>query len=219
MEVLLAATPILTIRSVSVSSLENNVYLLTSCETGNQVLIDAADDPMAIGRLLGSASSDAGEPKLSLIITTHSHPDHIRALAPLVEATGVPVLAGEEDVAAIEEQTGVRVSRGLRHGDQVGVPGLSLTVIELRGHTPGSIALAYREADQPAHLFTGDSLFPGGIGNTDRDSSRFQQLMTDVARRIFDNYDDAAIVHPGHGEPTTLGAERPSLEGWWERGW
>ncbi|MDR1189041.1 MAG: MBL fold metallo-hydrolase [Bifidobacteriaceae bacterium] len=219
MESLLAATPAVTIRSVSVSDLDNNVYLLTASQSGHQVLIDAADDPVAIGRLLGSADGDAPEPKLSLIITTHSHFDHVRALAPLVQATGVSTLAGAEDALAIQDRTGVRIARGLKHGDQVGVPGLELSVIALRGHTPGSIALAYRETGQPTHLFTGDSLFPGGVGNTDHDPERFRRLMTDVVRRVFANFDDATIVHPGHGAPTTLGAERPSLEEWWARGW
>ncbi|MDR2379290.1 MAG: MBL fold metallo-hydrolase [Bifidobacteriaceae bacterium] len=220
MEALLAATPVLTVRVASVSDMDNNVYLLTSSVTGHQLLIDAADDPVAIGRLLGLAASDApGPPRLSLIVTTHSHRDHIRALAPLVQATGAAALAGKDDVAAIENQTGISIARGLEHGDIVGVPGLTLKVIGLRGHTPGSIALAYQEDGQPAHLFTGDSLFPGGVGNTDRDPGRFNRLMADVTERVFDLYPDDAIVHPGHGAPTTLGAERPHLDEWRERGW
>ncbi|MDR2565680.1 MAG: MBL fold metallo-hydrolase [Bifidobacteriaceae bacterium] len=219
MDSLLAITPTLTIRSTSVSDLDNNVYLLTSSQTGHQILIDAADDPVAIGRLLGSADGDAAEPRLSLIVTTHSHRDHIRALASLVQAAGVPVLAGQADVAAIERQTGVKIERGLEHGNRMGVPGIVLRVIALRGHTPGSIALAYEEPGHPTHLFTGDSLFPGGVGNTDHDPTRFGQLMTDVVDRVFAVFDDATIVHPGHGDPTTLGAERPSLDEWWRRGW
>ncbi|MDR1633428.1 MAG: MBL fold metallo-hydrolase [Bifidobacteriaceae bacterium] len=219
MDSLLAITPAVTVRAASVSSLDNNVYLLTSAVTGHQVLIDAADDPVAIGRLLGSADGDGPGPKLSLIVTTHSHRDHIRALAPLVQAAGVPVLAGREDAAAIERQTGVKIERGLDHGTRIGVPGFSLDVIGLRGHTPGGIALAYQEAGHPTHLFTGDSLFPGGVGNTDREPERFHQLMTDVVARLFNVFDDSSIVHPGHGEPTTLGAERPALEEWWQRGW
>ena len=169
METLIAVTPAVTIRTVSVSDLDNNVYLLTSAETGHQILIDAADDPVAIGRLLGTAEADAADPKLSLIITTHSHRDHLGALAELGRAAAVPALAGQADAAAIERQTGVHIERGLKHGDKVWVPGLALGVIALRGHPPGSIALSYREEGQPTHLFTGDSLFPGCGGNTDRD--------------------------------------------------
>ncbi|MDR0593671.1 MAG: MBL fold metallo-hydrolase [Bifidobacteriaceae bacterium] len=219
MEALHAITPAVTIRSTSVSSLDNNVYLLTASQTGHQLLIDAADDPAAIGRLIASAVGDGPSPRLSLIVTTHSHPDHIRALAWLVQATGAAVLSGRADSAAIERQTGVRVERGLDHGDLVGVPGLQLRVIALRGHTPGSVALAYQADGEPVHLFTGDSLFPGGVGNTDRDPDRFGQLMADVVARVFEVYPDDAIVHPGHGDPTTLGAERPYLDEWRQRGW
>jgi glyoxylase-like metal-dependent hydrolase (beta-lactamase superfamily II) len=88
-------------------------------------------------------------------------------------------------------------------------------VIHLRGHTPGSLALLY----QDAHLFTGDSLFPGGVGNTQRDAARFEQLYTDVVERVFDRLPDETWVYPGHGKDTTLGAERPSLPEWRERGW
>ncbi|MDR3360224.1 MAG: hypothetical protein LBO20_06180, partial [Bifidobacteriaceae bacterium] len=145
--------------------------------------------------------------------------DHVRALRALATATAATVLAGEADAAAIEQRTGIRVKRGLRHGDKVRLPGISLDVIGLRGHTPGSIALAYAEPGQPTHLFTGDSLFPGGVGNTEGDPARFNQLMDDAVRRVFDVYDDSAIVHPGHGAPTTLGAERPELDNWRARGW
>ncbi len=69
------------------------------------------------------------------------------------------------------------------------------------------------------HLFTGDSLFPGGVGNTDRDPARFASLLSDVVARVFDRFDDATWVYPGHGADTTLGAERPHLAEWRERGW
>ncbi|MDR0365747.1 MAG: MBL fold metallo-hydrolase [Bifidobacteriaceae bacterium] len=216
---LLAVTPHVTIRSISVSAMDNNVYLLTAATTGFQVLIDAADDLNAISMMVREAAADAAGPILGLVVTTHSHADHLRALAPLVAATEAPVLAGAEDVASIESQTGITVERGLNHGDRINSPGLSLEVIGLRGHTPGSVALAYQEPGQPVHLFTGDSLFPGGVGNTDGDPERFNALITDVQQHLFDQFDDAAIVHPGHGPATTLGAERPHLAEWWERGW
>ncbi|MDR2374113.1 MAG: MBL fold metallo-hydrolase [Bifidobacteriaceae bacterium] len=219
MSSLLAVTPDVTIRSVAVSELDNNVYLLTSAGSGRQVLIDPADDPEAITRLFDSARADGPEPAVGLIVVTHSHWDHLRALAQVAGSTGAPVLAGAADAAAIERQTGVRVERGLEDGDRVGVPGLGLGVIGLRGHTPGSIALVYEEAGQPTHIFSGDSLFPGGVGNTDRDPARFGQLLADVTARVFNLYNDDAIVHPGHGDQTTLGAERPALEEWRQRGW
>ena len=88
-----------------------------------------------------------------------------------------------------------------------------------RGHTPGSVAVLWRGGAEGDHLFTGDSLFPGGVGNTDRDPQRFAQLIDDVEQRIFDRLEDSTWVYPGHGVDTTLGAERASLPAWRERGW
>jgi glyoxylase-like metal-dependent hydrolase (beta-lactamase superfamily II) len=122
------------------------------------------------------------------------------------------------DADAVEQVTTVRVDRRVIDGDLVAVGDLKLGVIGLRGHTPGSIALALSAADGVL-LFTGDSLFPGGLGKTDGDRERFDRLFGDVTRRIFDRFDDDARVLPGHGAPTTLGAERPHLDEWRGRGW
>ena len=81
------------------------------------------------------------------------------------------------------------------------------------------MALLYRDPSGPAHLFTGDSLFPGGLGNTQQDPERFASLYADVVERVFDYLPDDTVVHPGHGAGTTLGAERPELPEWKERGW
>lgn len=206
----------ITIRSASVSEMDNNVYLLTSKRTGAQVLIDAADDLPAIRRLLADGAADtAAEAKVGFVVTTHSHWDHVRALAETVEATGARSAAGAEDVPDID----VPVDLALNHGDPVEVAGITLESIKLRGHTPGSVALLYRDPDGPAHLFSGDSLFPGGVGNTQKDPARFTSLMNDVEERVFGYLPDDTVVHPGHGKGTTLGAERPHLPEWRERGW
>lgn len=205
-----------TIRSISVSEMENNVYLITAKATGAQVLIDASDDAAAIQRLIADGARDAAMPaRLVLIITTHSHWDHVRALADVVEATGARTAAGTEDIPDIAVPTDVP----LADGDVGNFEGFDLEAISLRGHTPGSVALAYRDPNGPVHLFTGDSLFPGGVGNTGGDAERFTSLYDDVVERIFERFDDDTIVHPGHGKPTTLGAERPALPEWRERGW
>ena len=218
---LLHDLPAVTVRTSSVSEMDNNVYLLTSKTTGAQVLIDAAAEAEAIRDLIASAADDTPcEPRLEMIVTTHRHWDHVRALPALASLTGARTAAGEDDADAIAEATGVAPDVRLRHGDTVGADGLRLEVVALRGHTPGSIALVCRpEADEPAVLFTGDSLFPGGVGNTEGDDGRFRQLFTDVSERIFDAFDDDVVVHPGHGASTTLGAERPHLPEWAERGW
>lgn len=207
------------IRSIRVSEMNNAVYLVTSRATGAQVLIDAADDAPAIERMLTASAADSDQPaRVELIVTTHEHHDHVRALAALSDTTGAPLAAGEHDADSIEQQTGVTIDRRLQHGDTITVDDIELQVIHLRGHTPGSVALALTDATG-THLFTGDSLFPGGVGNTWKDPERFTSLLTDVTERLFALYPDDAHVHPGHGDGTTLGAERPHLPEWAERGW
>ncbi len=206
----------ITIRRISVSEMDNNVYLLTAKASGAQVLIDAADDFPAIRHLLRDAAADTtATPALKLIATTHQHWDHVRALKELVEATGARTAAGTDDAEALP----VGVDVLLSHGDVGNFEGFDLTAVHLRGHTPGSIAFVYQDPAGPAHIFAGDSLFPGGVGNTQKDPERFTQLINDVSERLFDAYPDAALVHPGHGKPTTLGAERPHLDEWRARGW
>ncbi|MET3205553.1 MULTISPECIES: MBL fold metallo-hydrolase [unclassified Arthrobacter] len=206
----------ITIRSISVSEMNNNVYLLTAKASGAQLLIDAADDLPAIQAMLADSAADtAAEPKLALIATTHQHWDHVRALPALVEATGAPTAAGTDDAEALP----VPVDRSLEHGDTCAVDGFELTAVHLRGHTPGSIAFVYQDPDGPAHIFSGDSLFPGGVGNTQKDPARFTSLLDDVNARLFEAYPDDTVVHPGHGSPTTLGVERPHLGEWRARGW
>ncbi|MBP2414680.1 glyoxylase-like metal-dependent hydrolase (beta-lactamase superfamily II) [Arthrobacter stackebrandtii] len=209
-----------TVRRAVVSAMQNNVYLVTAKGTGAQILIDAADDLPAINTLLADAATDAQVPaRLSLIATTHQHWDHVRALAALVAESGAPTAAGAADAEGIAAECGVATSQPLNHGDTVSVDGLELAAIHLRGHTPGSIAYVLAGGDDSAPIiFSGDSLFPGGVGNTEQDPARFTQLLNDVEARLFNEYPDA-IVLPGHGNPTTLAAERGSLTEWRERGW
>ncbi|WP_120522054.1 MBL fold metallo-hydrolase [Arthrobacter celericrescens] len=206
----------ITIRRVSVSAMDNNVYLLTAKASGAQLLIDAADDLPAIQAMLAESAADTtATPKLALIATTHQHWDHVRALPELVAATGAKTSAGVDDAAALP----VPVDVPLEHGDVGNFEGFDITAVHLRGHTPGSIAYVYQDPDGPAHIFSGDSLFPGGVGNTQNDPARFTSLLDDVTERLFNAYPDDTVVHPGHGKPTTLGAERPQLQEWRERRW
>lgn len=216
MDSLIHALRDITIRRISVSEMDNNVYLLTARASGAQLLIDAADDLPAIeGMLEESAADTPAAPKLALIATTHQHWDHVRALPALVAATGTRTAAGTDDAPELP----VPVDMLLSHGDVGKFDGFAVTAVHLRGHTPGSVAFVYQDPDGPAHIFSGDSLFPGGVGNTGQDPARFDQLITDVSERLFDAYPDDTVVHPGHGNPTTLGAERPHLAEWRTRGW
>jgi len=217
--VLLANSSTVTIRQTAVSALDNNVYLLTSKATGQQVLIDAADDPGAIHQLLLTAAEDTPQPQLAMIVTTHGHWDHLRALGDMARSTGATLVAGRGDVAAIEQAAQVTGVKAVDHGAQLTVGDFDLQVVALRGHTPGGIALAYSEPDMPTHLFTGDCLFPGGVGATDRDPERFGALLADVKNRLFEVFADDTKVLPGHGRSTTIGEERVYLPVWAARGW
>jgi glyoxylase-like metal-dependent hydrolase (beta-lactamase superfamily II) len=198
------------IRKASVSGMDNNCYLVSCRATGAQLLIDAADDAPRLLALV----AEGGE-GLERVVTTHRHRDHHRALADVVAATGAPVAAGREDAAELP----VPVDEPLDHGDTVTVGELRLDVVHLRGHTPGSVALVLTSSDGSVHAFTGDSLFPGGVGNTFGDAAAFRSLIADVEERLFGAYPDETWVYPGHGKDTTLGAERPSLPEWRARGW
>lgn len=200
----------LTIRKMSVSQMHNNVYLLTCTATGEQLLIDAADDPARIRALI-----DEGTGALQHLVTTHQHWDHVRALADVSATTGARTYAGEDDADALPVAPDVR----LRHGDRIRVGEVDLDVIHLRGHTPGSVALAYHDPAGGAHIFTGDTLFPGGIGNTKMEGQSFDSLYADVTSRIFAEFGDDTWIYPGHGNDTTLGVERPHLDEWRQRGW
>ncbi len=198
----------LAISKLAVGPYDNNAYLLRCLDTGAQVLVDAAAEPE---RLLDMV----GEGGLEAVVTTHGHPDHWQALAEVVAATGARTIAHADDVPLIGPTIDETVSDGgtIRVGDQ------HLTAIHLVGHTPGSIALLYDDPTGPPHLFTGDCLFPGGVGNTQKDPERFASLLHDVTTRLFDRLPDETWVYAGHGRDTTLGAERPSLAEWRERGW
>lgn len=203
--------PALTIRKLAVSQMHNNVYLLTCVASGEQLLIDAADEADRVLELIqGSGSGTIGQ-----LVTTHQHWDHVRALAAVVAETGATTIAGAEDAAALP----VPVDVPVRQGDVVRFGEITLDVLHLRGHTPGSIALAYRDPQGSTHLWTGDSLFPGGVGNTAQPGQDFASLIEDVTTRVFDVYDDDTWFYPGHGNDGTLAAERPHLDEWRARGW
>jgi glyoxylase-like metal-dependent hydrolase (beta-lactamase superfamily II) len=201
----------LTLTKMSVGPMDNNAYLLVCRQTRDALLIDAANDA---DRLLALLAGQQPAVRLIGIVTTHRHADHWHALAEIVTATGAPVLAGAADA----DDLPVPVATRLQHGDRIAVGSVMLGVIALRGHTPGSVAIRYDEPSGSTHLFTGDSLFPGGTGRT-ASPEDFTSLMNDLEARVFDELPDDTWVYPGHGDDTTLGAERPHLAEWRARGW
>jgi glyoxylase-like metal-dependent hydrolase (beta-lactamase superfamily II) len=192
--------------------MSNNCYVLRCRATDEQVLIDAAADAPTLLEVIGASG-------LTRVITTHQHWDHHRALSDVASATGAVVVAGAPDAEAITEQTGVAVDDAVQDGDTVEFGDVRLEVIHLVGHTPGSIALLYDDPQGTPHLFTGDSLFPGGVGNTFGDKDAFRSLVQDVSTKLFDRLPDETWFYPGHGSDSVLGNERPHLAEWRARGW
>jgi glyoxylase-like metal-dependent hydrolase (beta-lactamase superfamily II) len=199
--------PSLIISKIAVGEMSNNAYVLRDRDSGAQILIDAAAEPDRLLRLIGPEG-------LQGIVTTHAHPDHWQALAEVVAATGAVTMAHPADASAIPVPTDVLLVDGdpVRCGDNV------LRAIHLVGHTPGSIALLYEDPAGHPHLFSGDCLFPGGVGKT-WSAEDFDSLLSDVVGKVFDVLPDDTWVYPGHGDDTTLGRERPHLTEWRERGW
>lgn len=201
--------PGLTIAKLAVGPMSNNAYLLRCTTTDEGLLIDAANEAERLKELVRFEG-----PPVAAILTTHQHADHWQALAEMVTDADAAVYAGDEDADALP----VAVDERLHHGDTITVGDATLDVIALRGHTPGSVAVLYRDPEGVPHLFTGDSLFPGGVGKT-MSAADFTSLIDDVEARVFAELPDDTWFYPGHGNDSTLGAERPHLAEWRARGW
>jgi glyoxylase-like metal-dependent hydrolase (beta-lactamase superfamily II) len=197
----------LIISKLAVGPYDNNAYLLRCRESGTQVLVDAAAEPDRLMDLIGPDG-------ISMVVTTHRHPDHWQALSAIVERTGALTAAHVLDAPGIPVPTDVL----LEDGDHVPVGTCQLEVIHLVGHTPGSAALLYDDPEGPPHVITGDCLFPGGVGKTTTPED-FESLYTGVVDRLFNQLPDETWIYPGHGFDTTVGTERPALAEWRERGW
>ncbi|KQV03385.1 MULTISPECIES: MBL fold metallo-hydrolase [unclassified Kitasatospora] len=195
----------LIITKIAVGPYENNAYLLRCRATDEQLLIDAAADAPVLLESVGD--------QLATVVITHQHGDHWGALAEVVAATGARTAAGRIDAPGIAVPTDLL----LDDGDTVRVGQVELTVRQLTGHTPGAIVLTYDDPQGHPHLFTGDCLFPGGPGRTTT-PEEFSSLMGDLETKVF-QLPDETWIYPGHGNDSTLGAERPHIPEWWARGW
>jgi len=197
----------LLLRKRSVSEMDNNVYLLACTETSQALIVDAADDAPRIRSLA------AGTTPLA-VVQTHGHWDHVRAWAELSEDPGLEVWGHAGDVDRYPHPA----DRLLTDGQQLAVGALRVEVLHVPGHTAGSLLLLVHGSERP-WLVTGDSLFPGGPGNTFGDLAAHALLMDGLEQRVFGRLPDETVVLPGHGDATTLGQERPHLTEWRERGW
>ncbi|MCU1373920.1 MAG: hypothetical protein JWO68_1206 [Actinomycetia bacterium] len=190
------------IHRVVVGPYENNVFVLRCTETGDAVLLDAANEHellLELCRTLG----------VRQVLETHGHWDHIQAV-PAVRDAGYRVAVTADDAAMLPSYDDI-----LEDDSVIEVGRLRLHTIATPGHTPGSMCFKLEGAPI---LFSGDTLFPGGPGNTEGDANRFATIIEQVDRKLFTLPPDT-IVLPGHGLDTTVGAERPHLDEWIERGW
>ncbi|MCG7267198.1 MBL fold metallo-hydrolase [Corynebacterium sp. ACRQJ] len=199
----------------TVGSMDNNCWLL--CRGGEALLVDAADDTehlLGLAEQLGVRITD--------VLTTHQHADHTRALADVLKATGArhhgPRLDAEALPVAPDRVYGN--DEGEREPlDLAGaqLPELGLQVVELRGHTPGGLAVLDLADGRVPRAWVGDSVFPGGVGKTNN-PEQFQQLLGDVRDRIF-TLPEETRIHPGHGDSTSVGEEKGKVDEWAARGW
>jgi len=190
------------IHKVVVGPMDNNVFVLRCKETGDAVLLDAANEH---DRLL-DLCRDLGVRK---VLETHGHWDHIQAV-PAIRDAGYEVGVTAADASmlpsydfVLEDETVVDVGR------------LRLHTIATPGHTPGS--MCFRLEGSPV-LFSGDTLFPGGPGATKFPGGDFEQIIASIDRRLFAPLPPGTLVLPGHGDDTTIGTERPQLQAWVDRG-
>lgn len=190
------------IHKVVVGPMDNNVFVLRCRETGDAVLIDAANEHerlLDLCRVLGVRE----------VLETHGHWDHIQAVPEIRDAGySVHVTAADADMLPsydeiLDDESVIEVGR------------LRLHTILTPGHTPGS--MCFRLEGSPV-LFSGDTLFPGGPGNTSFENADFDTIITSIDRRLF-TLAPETLVLPGHGDDTTIGTERPNLDAWIERGW
>jgi glyoxylase-like metal-dependent hydrolase (beta-lactamase superfamily II) len=190
------------ITKVVVGPMVNNVFFVRCAQTGRSVMVDAADEPEVLLPL-------CEELEVGDVLTTHGHRDHIQAV-PAVRAAGHRVGVGPADVEMLPAY-----DFEIADGDVVEVGNLRLHAVHTPGHTPGSTCFTIEGSPV---LLSGDTLFPGGPGNTRRNPTHFATIIRSIQQRLF-TLPDETIVMPGHGDDTTIGTERPHLQEWIDRGW
>jgi glyoxylase-like metal-dependent hydrolase (beta-lactamase superfamily II) len=191
------------VHRVVVGPMDNNVYILRCRQTGDAMLIDAANEHdllLDLCRTLG----------VRQVVETHGHWDHIQAVE-AVRNAGFDVAVTEADAGMLPSYDQLLSDR-----EKLRVGKLQVATIATPGHTPGSMCFA---VEGTPLLFSGDTLFPGGPGNTGFEGGDFGSIITSIERRIFAAFDPDTVVLPGHGVATTVGNESPHLQEWVDRGW
>jgi glyoxylase-like metal-dependent hydrolase (beta-lactamase superfamily II) len=190
------------VRTVSIGSYDNNVYVLVDTATGESILIDAPTEPDRISELTEGTN-------VKYIVITHGDADHIQALPEMKRRLGAPVGIHQADAHNLSQPPDFNINENdvLNFGDS------SIRALHTPGHTPGSLSLV-----TDGILISGDTLFPGGPGNTKRPGGDFSAIISGIRDKLFVLPDDTR-VYPGHGKPTTIGAEKPHLQEWIDRGW
>jgi glyoxylase-like metal-dependent hydrolase (beta-lactamase superfamily II) len=191
------------VHQIVVGPMDNNVYILRCRRTGDAMLIDAANEHEELLQICTQLG-------VNQVVETHGHWDHIQAV-PAVREAGISVAVTSADAGMLPSYDLI-----LEDDEQLSVGDLRIKTLATPGHTPGSICFAVEGTNL---LFTGDTLFPGGPGNTSFENADFDTIIESIDRRIFATFGADTIVLPGHGTATTVGNESPHLAEWVERGW
>ena len=191
------------VHQIVVGPMDNNVYILRCRRTGDAMLIDAANEHEALLEICQRMG-------VNQVVETHGHWDHIQAV-PAVREAGISVAVTSADAGMLPSYDLI-----LEDEESIRVGDLRVKTLTTPGHTPGSICF---DVEGTNLLFTGDTLFPGGPGNTSFEGADFATIIESIERRIFAKFDPDTLVLPGHGASTTVGEESPHLQEWVDRGW
>jgi glyoxylase-like metal-dependent hydrolase (beta-lactamase superfamily II) len=191
------------VHRVVVGPMDNNVHVIRCKQTGEAVMVDAANEH----EMLLEMCRELG---VRQVVETHGHWDHIQAV-PAVRDAGFSVSVSAADAGMLPSYDLL-----LEDGGVLEVGRLRLETIANPGHTPGSVSFYLH--DTPL-LFSGDTLFPGGPGNTKFENADFDTIIRSIEERLFSRFKPETIVLPGHGNDTTIGNESPHLQEWIDRGW